>query len=132
MSAEDRVAEVLDEHERREVPAPHCTCCECLTCRGGWDPKGDDAVWCTPEHLAAMLAAAGLLAPSPPRTFRAGDPEPDDVRCVVDRSGDLWVRERGKNYEWPWFQAESEIGESWECVIGFHPLTEVRIPGAPS
>lgn len=80
--------------------------------------------------VASRLDAAGLLAPPPPRTWQSGDPEPDGVRCVVDREGYVWMRfGDGDGAGWLY----GALWLTWPELRAQHgPVTEVPVPGAPS
>ena len=93
-----------------------------LAARGVPDARG------VAREQVADFAAVGLLAPPPPRTWQAGDPEPDDVQCVMDRDGDVW--QQHDRDAW-WFGAFGSIS-SKNLLERCGPLTEVHLPGAPS
>ena len=82
-------------------------------------------------HIRGLTAEQVWLDPEPlvprpePRVFRAGDPEPDGVRAVLDADSDVWQRRQGG---WPWV-LNDEVPMTWdELLHTYGPVVEVFLP----
>lgn len=64
-------------------------------------------------------------APASPRVWQDGDPEPDNVRRVRDRHGDIWTR----NYGGFWESPDTMPCAWWYIAKKWAPLTEVFLDG---
>ena len=73
------------------------------------------------------VAAAVLAVDAVRRIFRAGDPEPDDVRAVLDRDGGLWAHD-DEGYGWFPAAASMPIPTPWDHLRNRGPLVEVVLP----
>ena len=62
-----------------------------------------------------------------PRVFRAGDPEPDDVRAVLDRDGNVWQRSAYLDGT-GWWMSDVDYAFSWSGALKHGPLVEVHLP----
>jgi hypothetical protein len=93
-----------------------------------WQAQAEHVVDLVQAPLRAEIAALHhQLADLEPRVFRAGDPLPEDVECVLDNSGDLWRTYNGGEL---WASLEDRFGPcTWGglFVTTGGPVTEVRI-----
>ena len=81
-----------------------------------WPPQPDDL----PNRVRRFAATE-------PRVWRAGDPEPDDVRAVLDRDGNVWQRSAYLDGT-GWWMFDVDYAFSWSGALKHGPLVEVVLP----
>lgn len=126
---------VLAYDLRALLPQPAPTCLNCGHVPVGHGDSGclASACDCPFSHPAVMVALALLAAerdskpaPAKPRTWKAGDPEPEDVEQIQDRDGDVWTRRADG-----WWSSPETREMTWEHIARkWSPLTEVIAGGA--
>jgi hypothetical protein len=77
------------------------------------------------QHVAQAMEGLGEALDAQPRTWRHGDPEPEGVKRVRDREGDVWMRHSEDRWIVEGSGVSPEDAPSWGALThSWSPITE--------